>query len=108
MQWGERLFSINGSSPYKFAQEDCKKNFNFKSNQQVETLSQPLSLKETVMHLKQPKHYLCNRLQYCRNGMGLEAVLAWHAFPGYWLGLTNDVEHSDYEGPTTTIHYPHF
>ncbi len=41
-------------------------------------------------------------------GNGLEAVLAWHALPGYWLGLANEEENSNYGGPASTLHYPHF
>ena len=40
--------------------------------------------------------------------LGLDAVLAWHALPGYWLGLANGKENDEYDGPNTTLHYPHF
>lgn len=61
-QWGERLVSFDGS-PLKFSGKDGEK---------------LMSLGEMVALLKEPR---------LKGGGGVESVLAWHALPGYWLGV---------------------
>ena len=111
MQWGERLLSVNRASPVKFASEDDTEKVVIEKTASSPHEQKMLSLKETVTKLKEPK-----RLEIELNdphsahdqGIGLDAVLAWHTLPGYWLGLSNKVENADYDGPPTTLYYPHF
>ncbi len=96
MQWGERLLNVQGPSPDKFGLDALMT----QENDSLVTKQSLLSLKETISQLK---------LKYPGGiGMGLDAVLAWHALPGYWLGLSNEEENNKYQGPDTTLYYPHF
>ena len=99
MQWGERLLSTNQSSPSKFPVKEETHN--------KKKFVRQMSLKDTVSELKAPKveeQISANE----NNGMGLKAVLAWHALPGYWLGLASNEESREYSSPDATMHYPHF
>ncbi len=115
MQWGERLFSVHGPSPLKFSLEkdgDSKLIPNSDCDESIITSTKLLSLKETVSILKRPIQQAKPELNIENNndghGLGLESVLAWHALPGYWLGLSSQTEHDNYSGPSTTLFYPHF
>ncbi len=104
MQWGERLLSTNKASPVKFAPGDVGLD-TYHDKKPV----RQMSLKDTVEELKSPSRIE----EWClpdnqTSSSGLEAVLAWHALPGYWLGLANDEEHSAYCGPAAKLHFPHF
>eukprot|EP00978_Attheya_sp_CCMP212_P029862 scaffold107652_cov53-Attheya_sp.AAC.2 len=104
-QWGERLVSLTDASPDKFGPDDNNHDTNIsdihvpmnRNNAPNNTTERSLlSLTETVQMLK--------------SGLGIDAVLAWHALPGYWLGCAEPTSNVDNKIKMTpsTIQYPHF
>lgn len=87
-QWGERLKSL-AASQSKFGSGTS-------TSTSCACKSDLLSFEETISLLKAP---------YDKGGGGVQSVLAWHALPGYWLGV-NETSFEDFDANTYFPKFP--